>query len=120
MRGTLALVLAVVGTGAVAGSLSVPGARTPANQAVLEPIWAEAKWPFALDQWGFGRAFVCAPADCATRIDIYVRPKIGFCNCATGVSDDAELERVADTELLRAQTKSVGPVRPIKVSWMRG
>src|SRR4051794_7083818 len=64
MRRTLALVLAVVGTGAVAGSLPVPGGRTPANQAVLEPIWAEAKWPFALDQWGVGRAFVCAPADC--------------------------------------------------------
>ena len=70
MRRTLALVLAVIGTGAVAGSPPVPGARTPANQAVLEPIWAEAKWPFALDQWGVGRAFVCAPADCGTRIEI--------------------------------------------------
>jgi len=40
MRRTLALVLGVIGTGALAGSLPVPGARTPANQAVLEPIWA--------------------------------------------------------------------------------
>ena len=58
MRRTLALVLVVVGTGAVARSLPLPGTRAPANQAILEPIWAEAKWPFALDQWGFGRALV--------------------------------------------------------------
>jgi hypothetical protein len=25
--------------------VAMPGARTPANQAVIEPIWAEAKWP---------------------------------------------------------------------------
>jgi len=49
-----------------------------------------------------------------------VRPKIGFCNCATGVSDDAELERVADVELLRVRSRPAGPGRPIKVGWMRG
>jgi len=43
-----------------------------------------------MDQWGLGKAFVCMPADCGVKVDIYVRPKIGFCNCATGVSDDAE------------------------------
>jgi hypothetical protein len=25
--------------------VAMPGARTPANQTVIEPIWAEAKWP---------------------------------------------------------------------------
>ena len=120
MLRTLALVFAVVGTGAVAGSLPVPGARTPANQAVLEPVWAEAKWPFALDQWGVGRAFVCAPADCGTRIEIYVRPKIGFCNCATGVADDEELDRVGDVDLVGGESSALGPGRPIGVQWMTG
>ena len=120
MRRTLALALVVVGTGAVAGSLPLPDTRAPANQAILEPIWAEAKWPFALDQWGFGRAFVCAPADCGTRIEIYVRSKIGFCNCATGVSDDAELERVGDTDMVDAKARAVGGGRPIRIGWMKG
>jgi hypothetical protein len=28
--------------------------------------------PFLLDQWGAGKAFVCTPADCSSRIDVYV------------------------------------------------
>ena len=40
--------------------------------------------------------------------------------CSTGVSDDAELERVADTELVSAQAKPLGPGRPIKIGWMDG
>jgi hypothetical protein len=98
-----------------------PGASAnPTLTAAIAPVWTEAKWPFPMDQWGLGKAFVCAAADCGGQVDLYVRPKIGFCNCATGVSDETELERVADTELLRAKTKSVGPGRPIKVGWMRG
>ena len=31
---------------------------------------------------------------------LYVRAKIGFCNCTTGVADDAELERIGDLDLL--------------------
>jgi hypothetical protein len=120
MRRTLALVLAVVGIGVVPESLPAGQGATPANQSVLEPIWAEVKWPFALDQWGVGRAFVCAPADCGTRTEIYIRPKIGFCNCATGVSDDAELERVGDTDMVDAKARAVGGGQPIRIGWMKG
>src|SRR5437588_7203020 len=62
--------------------------------------WAEVKWPFPMDQWGTGRAFRCRSADCGAEIEVYLRPKLGFCNCTTGVSDDAELDRVGDLELL--------------------
>ena len=62
-------------------------------------VWTEVKWPFPLDQWGLGRAFRCGAADCGTEINLYLRAKIGFCNCATGVSDDAELDRVGDLEI---------------------
>ena len=121
MRRTLALVLAVVGTGALAGSLPVPDVRAPTNpNRRSNRFGLEAKWPFALDQWGGGRAFVCAPADCGARIDVYVRPKIGFCNCATGVSDDAELDRVGDTDMVGAKTRADGSGRPIKIGWMNG
>src|SRR5437870_13834425 len=121
MKRTVVVLLTVLAaTGVVLASATVFGVRAPANSPSIEPVLTEAKWPFPIDQWGIGRAFVCAPADCGTKVEIYVRPKIGFCNCATGVSDDAELERVADTELLRAKTRAVGSGRPIKVGWMRG
>ena len=34
---------------------------------------------------------------------VYIRAKIGFCNCATGVSDDEELDRISDFDLARRQ-----------------
>ena len=120
MRKAFILVLALAGIGSLAGFMAVSGAPAPTDPGALRPVWTETKWPFLLDQWGIGKAFVCAPADCGTRIDVYVRPKIGFCNCSTGVSDDAELERVADTELLSPQVEPLGPGRPVKVGWMQG
>ena len=109
----------VLGSAAVFGVLA-PANTTAINTSLIEPVWTEAKWPFPMDQWGLGKAFVCAAADCGAQVSVYVRPKIGFCNCATGVSDEAELERVADTALLRAKTRALGSGRPIKVGWMRG
>jgi hypothetical protein len=37
---------------------------------------------------------------CGERVEIYVRPKIGFCNCDSGVADDDEVDRVADLDLI--------------------
>jgi hypothetical protein len=54
------------------------------------------------------------------KVEVYVRPKIGFCNCSSGVSDDAELERVSDTTLVGPEVHPLGPGRPIKVGWMAG
>ena len=82
--------------------------------------WQETRWPFLLDQWGIGRAFVCLPADCGVRMELFIRPKIGFCNCTTGVSDETELERVADTDLVSAAVRPLGPARPVRVAWMNG
>src|SRR4051812_41832940 len=120
MRTVLALAIAAVGLGIIAVSAAVFGVRAPVHPGVVDSAWTEAKWPFPIDQWGIGRAFACAPEDCGVKVNLYVRPKIGFCNCATGVSDDAELERVADTELVQTQVRPRGPGRPIKVGWMRG
>jgi hypothetical protein len=112
-----------IGTAAivvVAGSAAVLGVRAPANPDAIEPDWSEAKWPFPQDQWGVGKAFVCQPADCGVKIEVFIRPKIGFCNCSTGVSDDNELERVADTDLVSPKVRPLGPGSPVKVGWMRG
>jgi hypothetical protein len=122
MKPTL-IVAITIAAGLLLGSAAIFGVHTSANPtaaAAIAPVWTEAKWRFPIDQWGLGKAFVCAAADCGGEVQLYVRPKIGFCNCATGVSDETELERVADTELLRAKTRALGPGRPIKVGWMRG
>src|ERR1700760_2565434 len=58
-----------------------------------ETTWKEIAWPFPRDGWPAGRAFRC---DSCGGVELYVRPKIGFCNCATGVADDDEVDRVAD------------------------
>ena len=109
----------------VAGSAAVWGVWAPATPSVapsstIQPVWTETKWPFLQDQWGIGKAFACMPADCGVKIDLFIRPKIGFCNCSTGVSDDAELERVADTDLIIPKVQPLGPGSPVKVGWMRG
>jgi hypothetical protein len=128
MKRMLVVATTIAAAGLVLGSAALFGVRTsinptaanPTAPAAIAPVWTEAKWRFPMDQWGLGKAFDCAAADCGGQVQLYVRPKIGFCNCATGVSDETELERVADTELLRAKSRALGPGRPIKVGWMRG
>jgi len=114
------LAIAIAGTGIVAGSVAVLGLRAPVKSRAIEPVWTEVKWPFLVDQWGIGKAFVCMPADCGSKLDVYIRPKIGFCNCSTGVSDDTELERVGDTDLVSRDVRPLGPGRSVKVGWMDG
>jgi hypothetical protein len=89
-----------------------------AKGAAKSSDWAEVKWPFPLDQWGTGRAFQCR--DCGAEINLYLRAKLGFCNCTTGVADDAELDRVGDLELLSSKFAGLGDGRPIKVGRMNG
>ena len=39
-------------------------------------------------------------------VELYVRPKIGFCNCDRGVADDDEVDRVADLDLISAALRA--------------
>jgi hypothetical protein len=120
MGKALGFAMILAGAGLMAASVAVFGVQPPAHPSTIQPSWTEVKWPFLLDQWGVGKAFTCSPADCGVKVDVYVRPKIGFCNCSTGVSDDAELERVADTDLVSPKTKPSGASRPVKIGWMHG
>lgn len=115
--------IAVAGLGLMVGSVTVLGVHAPAPQtpaAAIAPAFSEEKWPFLLDQWGVGKAFVCQAADCGARVEVFVRPKIGFCNCSTGVADDQELERVADTDLIAADTRALAAGKPVRIGWMKG
>jgi hypothetical protein len=82
--------------------------------------WREIAWPFPRDGWPAGRAFQCAAESCGGEIEVYVRPKIGFCNCASGVADDDEVDRVADLDLMSQRFVALEPGRVIHIAGMQG
>jgi len=102
------------------GALVVHGVATTAFAKSPQPVWNDVAWPFPIDQWGKGKAFACKAADCGTEVTVYIRAKIGFCNCTTGVADDEELDRISDFELFENKLTPLGPGRPIAVAWMKG
>jgi hypothetical protein len=120
-----AVVATALVIGAIVGVLVLsPGQQAvdppPLTKAALPAGFTEVKWPFPLDQWGRGKAFECSAAECGTKVSLYIRAKIGFCNCATGVADDEELERISDFILVGDRVSAVGDGRPIAVGWMKG
>src|SRR3954449_12561671 len=82
--------------------------------------WQEIAWPFPRDGWPAGRAFRCDAALCGGEVEIYVRPKIGFCNCDSGVADDDEVDRVADLDLISERFVPVEAGQPLRIAEMRG
>jgi len=83
--------------------------------------WREIAWPFPRDGWPAGRAFRCNDAArCGGEIELYLRPKIGFCNCDIGVADDDEVDRVADLDLVSAHFRALEPGRAIQIADMPG
>ncbi len=82
--------------------------------------WQEIAWPFPRDGWPAGRAFRCATESCGDEIEVYVRPKIGFCNCDSGVADDEEVDRVADLDLISPHFVPLEPGRVIRIADMPG
>ncbi|MGY4506290.1 hypothetical protein ACVWYH_010247 [Bradyrhizobium sp. GM24.11] len=88
---------ALLCTGAAVWTLrSGEPVRTTAASGEIRPVWTETDWPFGADPWGKGKAFRCKADDCGGEVQLYVRAKLGFCNCATGVADDADLEQMGD------------------------
>ena len=123
-RSAVIAVILGLGLGGLAGLSAFFGwpmlvqskALTPPNH----PKFTEAKWPFPTDEWGEGKAFRCEAADCGVEVNVYIRPKIGFCNCLTGVSDDNELDRLSDFNLMGAKPAVLGAGHEIKIAWMKG
>ena len=121
---TAIAVVAAFALGGLVGALALLAAK-PSEQggtptAAGGPVWSETQWPFPMDQWGKGKAFRCGANECGSEVSLYVRAKIGFCNCTTGVADDEELERLSDFEFLGNEVAPRGPGRPIAVAWMNG
>jgi hypothetical protein len=117
MRRLPVMVIAVLAVGALSGVAAVQHAP---RQGEGPQQWQEIAWPFPRDGWPAGRAFRCADVSCGEDVEIYVRPKIGFCNCNTGVADDDEVDRVSDLDLISERFAPRAPGRAIDVAGMRG
>ncbi len=108
----------VLASGLIIGAMHAAG--VPASDAEAQPEWSEISWPFPFDAWAAGRAFRCAAPACATEMSVYVRPKIGFCNCSVGVADDDEIDRVGDVYLVGEPYRALEPGKAIAIGDMKG
>ena len=124
MRRTTVIIAATAfALGGLAGAFALLGDRPADSDMAADaahPAWTEVQWPFPLDQWGKGKAFRCRAADCGAEVNVYIRAKIGFCNCTTGVSDDDELSRVGDIGIIGGNVSPLAPGRAVTVAWMQG
>ena len=82
--------------------------------------WQEIAWPFPRDGWPAGKAFRCGTGACGGEVELYVRPKIGFCNCDSGVADDDEVDRVADLDLLSEHFAPLAPGQTVRLADLAG
>jgi hypothetical protein len=114
MRRRFAIAVALLAVGALSGVAAYEHAGS------RRAGWQEITWPFPRDGWPAGRAFRCDVAACGEELEVYVRPKIGFCNCDRGVADDDEVDRVADLDLLSERFTPREAGRVVRVAEMPG
>ncbi len=119
MRRWPAILIVALAFGAVSGAAAYHKLR-PQDRSSPNTHWHEIAWPFPRDAWPAGRAFRCDAASCGAAVEVYVRPKIGFCNCDTGVADDDEVDRVADLDLISERFAPTEPGRVVRVADMSG
>jgi hypothetical protein len=116
--GRVVIVAASLG-GVLAALLAWSGLPRHAAATATAPVWTEIAWPFPNDPFGKGKAFHCKAADCGAEVNVYLRAKIGFCNCTTGVADDDDVDRMGDIVLV-GEASPLGASRPIKIAAMEG
>jgi hypothetical protein len=122
MSGGWALLGAVLGIGLSTGlsgdaRSDVVGEST---WSASHAAWDEIQWPFLIDEWGQGRVFVCHAGDCGSEMSLYLRVKVGFCSCATGVTDDDDVDRIGDLRLLSERFAGLAGGHAVEVDGMSG
>ena len=115
------LAVAALVAGGVRWWVGPPDAREAAKAALqAPPQWTPVDWPFLNDQFGKGKAFECAAKECGADIRLTFRAKIGFCDCARGVADDEELERIGDLHMIGEKYIALDDGHPVAVGHMKG
>ena len=105
MRSLPVVVVAALAIGAWSGVAALEHGRPQAE------AWQEIAWPFPRDGWPAGRAFRCSGELCGDNVELYVRPKIGFCNCDSGV---------ADLDLMSQRFTPLEPGKVVRIADMPG
>ena len=118
MRRWPVIASAIVALGALSGAAAYQHAGPRHHERNGE--WQEMAWPFPRDGWPAGKAFRCDAAACGAEVEVYVRPKMGFCNCDRGVADDDEVDRVADLDLLSERFAPIAPGDVVQLADMPG
>jgi len=118
MRRWPVIAFATVALGALSGAAAYQQV-TPSHHE-RNGDWQEIAWPFSRDGWPAGKAFRCGVAACGGEVELYVRPKMGFCNCDRGVTDDDEVDRVADLDLLSERFAPIAPGDVVGIADMSG
>jgi hypothetical protein len=95
-------------------------ATLSADRAAEKSGWSAIRWPFPVDAWPEGRAFHCGIEECGMEVDFYIRPKIGFCDCYRGVSDDDEIDRVGDLVVLSERYTPLSAGTAVDLGTLRG
>ena len=116
MATAVALAAALGGFAIFRGAGAPNGPYNPGDPSA----WTEVAWPFPMDQWGTGKAFTCKPADCGSEVNVYLRAKLGSCNCATGVANDEDLDRMSDFDLVGGGVSPLASGRPVMIGGMKG
>jgi hypothetical protein len=113
---------AIVALGALSGAAAYQHAapRQDERKDEQKGEWQEIAWPFPRDGWSAGKAFRCGVAACGAEVELYVRPKMGFCNCDRGVTDDDEVDRVADLDLMSQHFAPLAAGDIVRVADMPG
>lgn len=114
MRRWLVIAVGIVAFGALSGGAAYEHVVPRSGD------WQEIAWPFPRDGWPAGKAFRCGVAACGGGVELYVRPKMGFCNCDRGVADDDEVDRVADLDLLSEHFAPRAPGDVVRIADMPG
>ena len=114
MRRAATILAALIALGA-SGVGAYQRAPMPAEKSAH---WREIAWPFPRDGWPAGRAFGCDGACAGT--ELYVRAKLGFCNCDRGVADDDEVDRVTDVDRITPRFAAAAPGDRLRVGGLDG
>jgi hypothetical protein len=121
MRSVMARKTTLIGAGvlgivassaiAIAAYVAAPGSGS---------AWRSITWPFPRDGWPPGHAYRCPAESCGSEMELYVRPKIGFCNCDSGVADDDEVDRVADLDMVSPRFRALQQGQVVRIAGMPG
>ena len=90
------------------------------DHAPEKSLWSSIQWPFPVDAWPEGRAFYCGFTKCGMEVSVYIRSKVGFCDCYRGVSDDDEIDRIGDLVVLNGSYAPLAPGTIVSLGGLQG